>query len=406
MPGTARELEQGRVRSLDGLRGLAAVVVLEHHALLASVPWLAGPYAIGPLPARGSLDWLLTYTPLHIFWAGPEFVVVFFVLSGFVLSLPVARGGRLRVSSYYPARLMRLYLPVWGALAVAAALHVAVSHSVMPGATWWLNAHAEALQMRALRFDALLERKAGDWGFTSVLWSLHWEVLFSLLLPALLLLAARLRSWSALAAALCFVALLEHNSGGRVTDEYLLELPPFLLGMGLAFHHERLAALAERLRERSAANVALGLALGLACVCGLTADWWLPAGIQTAPLVAAGACLALVAALVVGLFARLLCSPPLRWTGRRAFSIYLVHEPIVVALAFALGGRPAPLPFVALATALSLAAAALFFALLETPSHRLARGWAARCAGAGAAGMTPAGAPVAVALGEERLALP
>src|SRR6185312_1226739 len=113
---TGRELEPGRVRSLDGLRGLAALIVVEHHALLATVPWLAGPYGPGPLPTRGSLDWLLVYTPLHIFWAGQEFVVVFFVLSGFVLSLPIARGGRLRIASYYPARLIRLYLPVWGLL--------------------------------------------------------------------------------------------------------------------------------------------------------------------------------------------------------------------------------------------------------------------------------------------------
>jgi peptidoglycan/LPS O-acetylase OafA/YrhL len=400
MPGTARELEQGRVRALDGLRGLAALVVLEHHTLLAAVPWLAGPYDNGPLPARGSFYWLLTYTPLHIFWAGPEFVVVFFVLSGFVLSLPVARGGRLRISAYYPARFMRLYLPVWGALLAAALLHVAVSHSAVGGASWWLNEHAHPLTLRALRADALLGRKAGDWGFTAVLWSLHWEVLFSALLPLLLVVAVRMRSWSVPLAALCFVALFEHNTGGRSTDEYLLELPPFLLGMSLAFEHERLAGLARRLRRRTVGNVALQLALGAACVCGLTADWWLPAGVQTAPLVALGACLTLGAALVVGPFARLLLSPPLRWSGRRAFSIYLVHEPIVVALAFALGGRPAPLPFAALATALSLAGAALFFRLVEAPSHRLARGWATRHVAAQAVGEPPA------ALGEESLALP
>jgi peptidoglycan/LPS O-acetylase OafA/YrhL len=425
MSGAVTDLERGRVRSLDGLRGLAALVVLEHHALLASVPSLAGPYDFGPFPRRGSLDWLLTYTPLHILWAGPEFVVVFFVLSGFVLSLPVARGGRLRIASYYPARFLRLYIPVWGALVVAAALHVAVSHQVISGGSWWLNGHAPPLDPHALWLDALLAPGAGDWGFTTVLWSLRWEVLFSLLLPVLLWLAVRLRTGSAsaagprlrgalaaggtggtlmvarrpggapmvarrpgraltmarrtggaLAAGLCLMALLEH--GGGVVGEYLLELPPFLLGMLLAFHHDRLVLLSAALRRRTVRNVSIELALGVACVCGLTADWWLPAGVESAPLVAVGACLAVVAALVVNVFARFLESRPMRWTGKRSYSLYLVHEPLVVALAFAVGGRLGGMRFALLATALTLAAAGIFFRFVEAPAHGLARRVAAR----------------------------
>jgi peptidoglycan/LPS O-acetylase OafA/YrhL len=399
VPQAGRELGLGRVRSLDGLRGLAALIVLEHHALLASVPWLAGPYGPGPLPARGSLDWLLTYTPLHIFWAGPEFVVVFFVLSGFVLTLPVARGGRLRIASYYPSRFLRLYLPVWGALVFAAVLHVAVSHSPIPAASWWLNEHSQPLGLHALGLDALLAPGAGDGAFSTALWSLRWEVLFSLLLPVLLAIAVRMhgrgvpgarsRATGALAAALCFLALLAGTHGG--VGEYLLELTPFLLGMLLAFQHEQLARLAAGLRRRTVRNIAIELALGGACIGALTADWWLPAGVDGAPIVAAGACLALIAALVVGVFGRFLESRPMHWTGKRAYSLYLVHEPLVVALAFAVGGRPGRLRFALLATALSLTAAGVFFRVVEAPSHRLARRWAARDRAALA---TPVVAPV------------
>ncbi len=377
--------KRSRIDALDGLRGLAALIVLEHHALLASVPFLAGPYNGGPLPPRRSWEWFVTYTPLHVLWAGPEMVVVFFVLSGFVLSLPVARGGRLRLSSYYPARFLRLYPPVWAALAFAALLHVAVSHHALPAATWWLDAHSQPLSLHALRIDALLERHAGDWGFTSVLWSLRWEVIFSALLPLLLalaVLAGRARGsvpriWTALLAALCFGALLEHDTASGVTAEYLLELPPFLLGLALAFEHERIARLATALRARTAGNAVRQLALGGACVCALSADWWLPAGVDTAPLVAAGASLTVVAALVVEPFGRLLRSRPMHWTGRRSYSLYLVHEPIVVALAFALHGRPPVLAFMVLATVLSLLAAAAFHRLVESPAHALARSWSA-----------------------------
>jgi peptidoglycan/LPS O-acetylase OafA/YrhL len=378
--------ENGRLPSLDGLRGLAALVVLAHHTLLASEPTLAGPYHDGPFPAGGSVGWLLTYTPLHILWAGPEFVVVFFVLSGFVLSRPTAAGGaRPRALSYYPRRLLRLYLPVWAAVALAAALHLALSHASLPTASWWLDAHSEPLTLEAVRQDAgLLSKYTGHWAVLDVLWSLRWEVLFSLALPLLLAVTVWVpsrssrHSLSALVALLCCAALAWHGS-----SEYLLELPPFVLGMVLAFRLEQIERLGQRLRGRTPGSVSLKLLLAVACVCGLTADWWIPFGGDpamegfAAVVVALGACLTVVAALVLVSFGAFLRSPPMAWTGRRSYSLYLVHSPIVVALAFAAGGRFS-LGYLLAAFSLSLGAAAIFFGLIEAPAHRFARGIGAR----------------------------
>jgi peptidoglycan/LPS O-acetylase OafA/YrhL len=316
---------------------------------------------------------MLTYTPLHILWAGPEAVIVFFVLSGFVLSLPVAHGGRLRVDAYYLSRFIRLYLPVWGALVVAAALHVIVSHAVVPGASWWLNEHAPALKLSALGPDASLTSRAGDWGFTSVLWSLRWEVLFSLLLPVVLALAVRARhSWLVVFVLACLEALMFNNGSG-----YLMYLPPFLLGVVLAFEHERIGRLSWALHERTVRNASVKLALGAVCVCALTAEWWLTNTSVASALITIGACLTIMLALIVGAFSRFLESTPMQWTGRRSYSLYLLHEPIVVAFAFALGGRPTPVLFVLAAMPLSLAGAALFYRLVESPAQLLAHRWSA-----------------------------
>lgn len=90
-----------RVRALDGIRGLAAVVVVVHHTFLVS-PLLANPYQ-NPYDVRpGTIAWWATYTPLHLFWDGTEAVFVFFVLSGFVLSLPLARTGIVRLANGRP----------------------------------------------------------------------------------------------------------------------------------------------------------------------------------------------------------------------------------------------------------------------------------------------------------------
>jgi peptidoglycan/LPS O-acetylase OafA/YrhL len=384
-PHGSSPASESRVRSLDGLRGLAAFVVLFHHALLASAPTLAGTYLAriyeydylpipaGLLPSKGSPGWLISYSPLHIFWAGPEFVVVFFVLSGFVLSLPASRGGHMRVAAYYPARLLRLYLPVWGALVFATAMHLAVGHDVVGGATWWLDSHSHPLTFGALREDALLTSKAGDFGFIGVLWSLRWEVLFSLMLPVLLVIPLGSRAVRVAVVLLSFTLLL-YGEGS-----FTSYMPPFVLGMVLAFEVERIERVALLLRSRSMASRAAKLVLGGACVCLLTADWWIVEGRTADALISLGACLAVVCALILVSWRRLFESTPMQWTGRRAFSLYLVHEPLLVALAFALGGLVAPLPFLILASVVSIGVCAIFFRFVEAPSHHFARALGARC---------------------------
>jgi peptidoglycan/LPS O-acetylase OafA/YrhL len=374
------EREHGRLPALEGLRGLAALIVVVHHSLLATLPRLAGPYGVGPGPSRGTLQWWLMYSPLHVLWGGGEAVVVFFVLSGFVLSLPSARGGHgVRAISYYPSRFVRLYLPVWGALAFAALVHVvAIGSEPSPSeGDWWLSASHEPLSLLAVREDAgLLSVHTGHMALLPVLWSLRWEVLFSLALPLLLVIAVRAlrtRLSCALLMSACAAALLWHGS-----SEYLLELPPFALGVALAFRHADIARLARALGRRTWWSAPAKLLLGAACVCALSADWWL---VHSTPerqtgtaalLVAVGATLTVLAALTLRPFESFLCSRVMAWTGRRSYSLYLVHCPIVVALAIASGVLFSPGYFVA-AVALSLTAAAVFHRLVEAPAHRFAR---------------------------------
>lgn len=65
-----------------------------------------------------SATWWLAFTPVHLVWAGTEAVLVFFVLSGFVLAGPLPqRARRDRWATWYASRLVRLYLPVWASLA-------------------------------------------------------------------------------------------------------------------------------------------------------------------------------------------------------------------------------------------------------------------------------------------------
>ena len=321
------------MRSLDGLRGVAALVVVVHHALQVD-PVFARVQAAESAAGESGLVWALTHTPLHLLWAGEEAVLVFFVLSGFVLTLPATRRS-VRWREYYPRRLVRLYLPVWGSLLLAVAVKAVLPSADGPGHSAWVSERA-AVRLDEVWHDAPLV--AGTGLLNSPLWSLRWEVLFSLALP-LYVLALRRRSgrraWLDVAV---MVSLI--GAGTLVGSPWLRYLPVFGLGVVLAFHHDRLAALGAALDGRRRAGLCWAL-LGLVVATLLTARWVVAGLPFSHPLLDAlasgatilGAAAAVVLALRWGSCCRTLERRTGQWLGTRSFSLYLVHEPVIVAAA-------------------------------------------------------------------------
>jgi peptidoglycan/LPS O-acetylase OafA/YrhL len=335
----------GRVASLDGLRGLAASLVILTHALLAGIAYRT----IAPRA--------------FVTWGGSDAVAVFFVLSGFVLVLPVI-DGPMRLRSYYPARALRLYLPVWAAIAFAAALHMGTDWRHIDGASWWLNNHGEHLEVQEAARDATLF-KTGGWAYVQSLWSLRWEVIFSVLLP-LYVLVGRATRRLPIVMGVIMLALI-----GLDKSEYLRYPPIFFLGTLLAFQVPRARAMWASLSDTGRAAVVVATAV----LC--TADAWAPAGSNNggigAMLSALGAIGILALAVVSGAFDRFLTRPRVHWLGTRSFSLYLVQEAVIVSVAFLLGGRPNTILYLALAIPATLVVAEVFFRVVERPSHILSR---------------------------------
>ena len=341
--------------------------------MLASSPALAEQYAAPTHYAAWSVDWLFARTPLHLLWAGPEMVVIFFVLSGYVLALPaVKRGASWLDRSYYPRRLARLYLPVWGSVVVAAVAHALVSRHDVAGASWWLDAHAVGMSLPvAFKTASLASLSQGAWQYSSVLWSLQYEVAFSVLLPAFLWLALMTRDRPRGALALAAASLAVTAVGAATDHGALRYMPIFMLGCLLAFH-------TDRLRPRRVPATAT-LALTLLGIVLLTTGYWAQdtgigsAGSLAALAIVVGACVIVWLAIVSQSARDVLDTRPVRWLGSRSFSLYLVHEPIVVALAFALGGRPGVGTLLLIAVPLSLLVAEVFWVVVENPSIKAAR---------------------------------
>lgn len=350
-----------RYRSLDGLRGVAALVVVVHHCLLTSVV-LAGTYR-GAGATGWGLSEILSRTPLHLFWDGTGSVLVFFVLSGFVLALAFTESGGPRWANYYARRLPRLYLPVWAALVLAVGLAALVPRLVSSGQSWWINAHAAHTTIKMVAGDAALISNPSL--LDSPLWSLRWEVAFSALLPVYVWAAIR---WRGLPVLKFIAALLLVGLGSKTGHASLLYLPVFALGVILAAERDRVAAVTSRFGVRgwSVIGACAVLMLTMDSMVGSIPEW------VTRPLRSAGAALIVVVFLGCRSVATFAVRPLVQWLGRISFSLYLVHEPLVVTAARLLPGANAfEILVLVLPTALLVAAA--FHRWVEAPSQAVSR---------------------------------
>src|SRR5690349_15794432 len=101
-----------RYHSLDSLRGIASLQVVIAHSLVA-VPALESIVYNDPTRLPRDVVFFFINSPISFLWSDSAAVKVFFVLSGFVLSLPYYNAEKKH--PYYPRffikRILRLYLP-------------------------------------------------------------------------------------------------------------------------------------------------------------------------------------------------------------------------------------------------------------------------------------------------------
>ncbi|WIB11816.1 acyltransferase [Curtobacterium sp. MCPF17_052] len=314
-----------RIESLDGLRGAAALVVLLHHCLLV-MPALNGT-------GTNATSWIVD-SPLHAVWAGREAVFIFFILSGFVLTLPFI-AGRAGWKAYYPTRLLRLYLPVSAAVLLGLVVVSAFPRHSGPGQSEWMQVHPVTFGWWSVVRDALLV--AGPSNMNTPLWSLQWEVIFSLLVPAYIWIALKMRQqWLLLAAGAGIVM-----EAGLVTHVDALQyLPMFLLGAVLAVKAPDLIEKLEPwLAGRRGWFAFVVAVLGLTSVYSVAAILHTGVGTLTFPLVVMSAVAVVILSMTWPPAVRVLSFPFFRWAGRISFSLYLTHELVVVTVGQALPRR-------------------------------------------------------------------
>lgn len=175
---------------LDGVRGVAMLIVVFHHFGLAFFP------AINYLDPEkihlgtGATELIIAKTPLNIFFNGGFAVSIFFVLSGFVLSYKFHLSGSHRLLTTYAAkRYFRLFLPVAGSVILCYFLHLSGLFTIknvgnITKSEEWLgglysNMKGPVDVLKNMFVDVFLNN---DNRYNAVLWTMTIEFLGSLLL--------------------------------------------------------------------------------------------------------------------------------------------------------------------------------------------------------------------------------
>lgn len=345
-----------RLHALDGLRGAAAIAVVGFHV----VSFVA-------LPERVDAIWQAT--PFGALVNGPAAVHLFFVLSGCVLALSLARDpGAGGVARYYVRRVFRIQPPYVAAVLLAwiASQWVVPLRAAELGIPW--------VRVPAARLPLALAFPSMAFGLLPVGWSLYVEMAMSVVFPLLLAIARRTHVLVVIAIALVLLVPIDRRLS------FLAFTIDFALGIALISERARVARWLGRLPDWFAIVwMAIGLQLlQLPQMLGWQATRWNQLAQGAAPRVllamAIGSAVLVAGAMHLPSVQRVFSTPLARFYGRISYSLYLVHLTVLLVpislMRLGEGAIPASLalPVFAAVLAVSTGLAALGYRFVEAPS--------------------------------------
>ncbi|MEK8127479.1 acyltransferase [Paenibacillus filicis] len=355
-----------RFEQLDSIRGVACLMVLLYHFLLLF------PQFVEPIMNVDGywLIKLIRYTPLRVIWAGYEAVMLFFVLSGFVLALPFLTSRHTPYIPFAIKRIFRIYIPYIVAILIAITLSWTARSDIKELSNWFNEFNWNTPFSWSLLGDHLvLVGEFDTHAFVPVVWSLVHEMRISLIFPFIMLAVIRFNwKWTVLISFLLSSIILVHWSWYSITLHYMFM---FVIGALLAKHREFLI---EQLKKTSRRTrliffVAAVLLLGLKIPGGM-----LPFGNPSLIKFVSewgnsmGAAMLVILALSGGWFSKFLLLKPIHFIGKLSYSIYLYHLIALVTLINLLYGL---LPFwlmLVIAFLATIGVSALSYYWIELPS--------------------------------------
>ena len=368
-----------RFVELDSLRGLAAATVVLYHFNYL-------------LPERWH-DWL-ERGPLRLLVSGHQAVMLFFVLSGFVLTLPyLRRAGSdqgLDYGSFLVKRFCRIYLPYLAALVLALVADVTaprLTHALteMPRSNVWIaQTWSQPVRAGLVLQHVLFLGVYDNAQYNTAFWSLIYEMRISLAFPLIALAVLRWRGrWVALGALGLWVVSLTFN---RVVPHVLNASVNAAADAGDTIFYAAMfvggALLAKCLVSADRWYAGLkGWQVGVLGVFSVFlyayaapthAIRHLPPGLFDV-LSAFGTLGLILVAINCGPVQRALTSGPVHHLGKVSYSLYLVHGTVLFLLIHTLVGRISLWVVFGAYVVATLAVTEVFHRVIEEPTMLLGR---------------------------------
>lgn len=357
MPASDRH----RIGTLDALRGISAFAVVIHHTLV-TLPALWAIYADG---SKEFLPDLLGYTPLHLIWAGPEAVTIFFVLSGLVLSLPFWRGHAESWGKFTLKRIVRLYPPYLAAVVIGGALMTLLYSGSKSDLSVWFNSSWNKPLSWNMALDHFLMLASPQYNvIDGPIWTLAIEMQMSLIFPPLLWAIARSKYLPIPLSLMLAAAAHQFNLPPLCHYAWL-----FVFGIEISRHEDAVKKGVGSLSPLAQRGIII------AALLLIVSRWILGpflsstlSGMASPFLIGTGAAILTVMAAYAETLRPALSWRPMQWLGRISYSLYLAHFIILYTMIYALDGRMPLWLILCCVPVISLLAAELLYVVVERPS--------------------------------------
>jgi peptidoglycan/LPS O-acetylase OafA/YrhL len=369
-----------RLDSLDTVRGLATLQVLFHHCLI-TLPlfWALFNHEIG-YSNQQALPYVVTNSPLHFLWAGPEGVLLFFVLSGFVLYKSISEQANFNYLSYLCKRLFRLYIPFLAIITIATLLlnYVFLNHPQLNETSSWFNGMWK-YKVTTSDFLTYLILGGDFHNLDTTLWSIGAEIKISIIFPFIVLFYKRLNLIQSALTIVIYVVF--YRALNKFTPSFIMDHLAFLSYVSLfllgAFLYKYQDSVTRYLPKSKG-----GLLFLLIFVLILYTHAWNTEGVSDSYYLLLKKVFNYIGMYLGGLSSFILLLLTLNasntsflqnnflvWLGKISYSLYLVHPIVLILMVYCLINVLPLMIIVLLTPIISILIAYLFHKTIEYPAQ-------------------------------------
>ncbi|PEB41236.1 acyltransferase family protein [Bacillus pseudomycoides] len=366
-----------RYEEFDSLRGLAALLVIIGHHMMLLPAYENYQYELN----SPFIIYLFKETPLRLFFSsGNESVILFFVLSGFVLYLSI-NNEKFHYDTYIIKRICRIYIPYLVAISISIIAKMLFSRNDMPFISdWfsksWITADTPALLLQHLVFIGEYNTDA----YNNVIWSLVHEMRISIIFPFLTFFFIRKRLrysllWFIVLSFSSTMGLYLFNPSGSITSSFLSFHYITLFFMGALLAKYRYFIFHYVLNMNKMMKIALLL---IAIICfmyeGIIGEVdFLNNYVLRNYVVSFGVCMVMIMSISSWTFSALLRRKVFVFLGKISYSLYLYHLVSLFSVMYLFYDKLPTILIVFLSFSLSFLLSSLGYLFIEKPCINLGR---------------------------------